>query len=95
MKIILEGSKRLEFIEEIEIFYDGTSLYPYLMSQWRRFCQNLFPRIMKNVKKILIVSKNSEHTKQFQSAISENVFDYDLQIRNFTKSDPFFKYFKY
>ena len=95
MKIVLEGSKKLQFIEEIEICYEGIFLYPYLNSQWRAFYENLFPEAIGNVKKIVIISENSKHTRQFQSAVSKKVFPYDLEIRNFLKSDSFYRNFKY
>ena len=87
--IILNDISRFEFIEEVEIL----SLREFQhFNKSYKITDNLFPKDMKNVKKIVIFSLNADHTEYLKKNHPKNKILYELQIFDYSK---YFKYFNF
>ena len=88
IKFVLEASENLKHVEEIEICYLKSEV-SYISNP--KLYEHFFPETIGDVKKIVIISMESEENTGFlQNAIPEDV-RYDIQVRKFSDSDILFK----
>ena len=91
IKFVLQASKNLEYVEEIEMCYLKSMSYNYSYISIPKLYHDFFPETVGKVKKVVIISMESEeNTKLLQNAIPKNL-QYDLQVRKSSDSDIPFK----
>ena len=65
-------------MEEVEIQYSGNDARIF------KKIENIFPKTMRSVKKIVIFSLKSEQTSYLRKILPKNI-SYDLEIRDYSK----------